>query len=155
MNLCKAMISSISGISFLRADEAKAALFYYPSISDGVTMVTCRPTSAVSSLKYTLAETASDLTSLTPPTEVLLDPSRTWCPSSTCQAVCQLKESDTALPQLVRCSVCTLEFCSACKASWHPDQDCKENVPITSFLPGESRYCCLLKKCSRFSTSCP
>lgn len=60
------MISSISGISFLRADEAKAALFYYPSISDGVTMVTCQPTSAVSNLKYTLTETASDLTFLTP-----------------------------------------------------------------------------------------
>ncbi|KAL0170339.1 hypothetical protein M9458_034935, partial [Cirrhinus mrigala] len=39
---------------------------------------------------------------------------------------------------LVRCNVCTLEFCSACKASWHPDQDCQENVPITAFLPGES-----------------
>ncbi|XP_016298255.1 probable E3 ubiquitin-protein ligase RNF144A-A isoform X1 [Sinocyclocheilus anshuiensis] len=70
--------------------------------------------------------------------EVLLDPSRTWCPSSTCQAVCKLKESDTALPQLVRCNVCTLEFCSTCKASWHPDQDCQQNVPITAFLPGES-----------------
>ncbi|KAL6477942.1 hypothetical protein MHYP_G00137770 [Metynnis hypsauchen] len=26
--------------------------------------------------------------------EVLLDPCRTWCPSSSCQAVCQLKEAD-------------------------------------------------------------
>lgn len=51
MNLCKAMISSCSGILFLRADEAEAALFYYPSISDGVTMVTCQPASAGSSLK--------------------------------------------------------------------------------------------------------
>uniref|UniRef100_A0A8C7YZ46 RBR-type E3 ubiquitin transferase n=1 Tax=Oryzias sinensis TaxID=183150 RepID=A0A8C7YZ46_9TELE len=72
--------------------------------------------------------------------EVLLDPCRTWCPSSSCQAVCQVKEAESpALPQLVRCSVCTLEFCSACKANWHPGQACQEsNLPITSFLPGEN-----------------
>ncbi|XP_028421342.1 putative E3 ubiquitin-protein ligase RNF144A-A isoform X1 [Perca flavescens] len=72
--------------------------------------------------------------------EVLLDPCRTWCPSSTCQAVCQLKESDSpALPQLVQCAVCALEFCSTCKANWHPGQACQENnLPITSFLPGEN-----------------
>uniref|UniRef100_A0A3Q1F0H9 RBR-type E3 ubiquitin transferase n=1 Tax=Acanthochromis polyacanthus TaxID=80966 RepID=A0A3Q1F0H9_9TELE len=72
--------------------------------------------------------------------EVLLDPCRTWCPSSTCQAVCQLKEADSpALPQLVQCAVCALEFCSACKANWHPGQACQENnLPITSFLPGEN-----------------
>ncbi|TWW72046.1 putative E3 ubiquitin-protein ligase RNF144A-A [Takifugu flavidus] len=72
--------------------------------------------------------------------QVLLDPCRTWCPSSTCQAVCQLKETDSpALPQLVQCAVCALEFCSACKASWHPGQACPENIlPITSFLPGEN-----------------
>lgn len=77
------------------------------------------------------------------PSEVLLDPCRTWCPSSTCQAVCQLKEADSpALPQLVQCAVCALEFCSACKANWHPGQACQENnLPITSFLPGENRYC--------------
>lgn len=76
------------------------------------------------------------------PPEVLLDPCRTWCPSSNCQAVCQLKESDSpALPQLVQCAVCALEFCSACKANWHPGQACQEsNLPITSFLPGENRY---------------
>ncbi|XP_056151782.1 probable E3 ubiquitin-protein ligase RNF144A-A isoform X2 [Lampris incognitus] len=72
--------------------------------------------------------------------EVLLDPCRTWCPSSTCQAVCQLKEVETpALPQLVQCAVCALEFCSACKSNWHPGQACQEsNLPITSFLPGEN-----------------
>lgn len=77
------------------------------------------------------------------PLEVLLDPCRTWCPSSTCQAVCQLKEADSpTLPQLVQCAVCALEFCSACKANWHPGQACQENnLPITSFLPGENRYC--------------
>lgn len=82
------------------------------------------------------------------PSEVLLDPCRTWCPSSTCQAVCQLKEADSpALPQLVQCAVCALEFCSACKANWHPGQACQENnLPITSFLPGENRY--LLFVCS-------
>lgn len=79
-------------------------------------------------------------TLLFPATEVLLDPCRTWCPSSSCQAVCQLKEADSARPQLVRCGNCKLEFCSACKASWHPGQECQENPPITAFLPGESRY---------------
>ncbi|XP_062311789.1 probable E3 ubiquitin-protein ligase RNF144A-A, partial [Osmerus eperlanus] len=71
-------------------------------------------------------------------TEVLLDPCRTWCPSQSCQAVCQLKETEAPLPQLVTCAVCTLEFCSVCKASWHPDQACQENQHITSFLPGET-----------------
>ncbi len=66
MNLRRTMIGSSSGILFLRAYEAIAALFYHPSISDGVTMVTCQPASAVSSWKYTLVETASDLSSLTP-----------------------------------------------------------------------------------------
>lgn len=60
------MIGSSSGILFLRAYEAIAALFYHPSISDGVTMVTRQPASAVSSQKYTLAETASDHSYLTP-----------------------------------------------------------------------------------------
>ncbi|XP_038865246.1 probable E3 ubiquitin-protein ligase RNF144A-A isoform X2 [Salvelinus namaycush] len=73
--------------------------------------------------------------------EVLLDPCLTWCPSSSCQAVCQLKETEVALPQLVQCAVCTLEFCSACKANWHPEQACpplENNLPITAFLPGET-----------------
>ncbi|KAG9336168.1 hypothetical protein JZ751_002515 [Albula glossodonta] len=70
--------------------------------------------------------------------EVLLDPCRTWCPSSSCQAVCQLKETDTPLPQRVQCAVCSLEFCSACKTRWHPGQACQENLPITAFLPGET-----------------
>uniref|UniRef100_A0A4W5PSC6 RBR-type E3 ubiquitin transferase n=1 Tax=Hucho hucho TaxID=62062 RepID=A0A4W5PSC6_9TELE len=73
--------------------------------------------------------------------EVLLDPCRTWCPSSSCQAVCQLKEMEVAQPQLVKCAVCTLEFCSACKANWHPGQVCppqENNLPITAFLPGET-----------------
>lgn len=60
------MIGSSSGILFLRAYEAVAALFYHPLISEGVTMVTCQPASAESRQKYTLAETASDLSSFTP-----------------------------------------------------------------------------------------
>lgn len=88
------------------------------------------------------------------PPEVLLDPCRTWCPSSNCQAVCQLKESDSpALPQLVQCAVCALEFCSACKANWHPGQACQEsNLPITSFLPGENRYG---PECMSSTVDCP
>ncbi|XP_030626720.1 putative E3 ubiquitin-protein ligase RNF144A-B [Chanos chanos] len=70
--------------------------------------------------------------------EVLLDPCRTWCPSLSCQAVCQLKESDVSVPQLVTCSACHLQFCSLCREDWHPDRPCKENLPITTFLPGEN-----------------
>ncbi|XP_026933611.2 E3 ubiquitin-protein ligase RNF144A isoform X1 [Acinonyx jubatus] len=69
--------------------------------------------------------------------EVLLDPCRTWCPTSTCQAVCQLQDMGLQTPQLVRCKACDVEFCSACKASWHPGQGCPETMPIT-FLPGET-----------------
>uniref|UniRef100_A0A8C0NI47 E3 ubiquitin-protein ligase RNF144A n=1 Tax=Canis lupus familiaris TaxID=9615 RepID=A0A8C0NI47_CANLF len=69
--------------------------------------------------------------------EVLLDPCRTWCPASTCQAVCQLQEMGLQTPQLVQCKACAMEFCSACKASWHPGQGCPETMPIT-FLPGET-----------------
>ncbi|KAK2502926.1 hypothetical protein MC885_012748, partial [Smutsia gigantea] len=68
--------------------------------------------------------------------EVLLDPCRTWCPASTCQAVCQLQEMGLQTPQLVQCKACDLEFCSACRANWHPGQGCPETMPIT-FLPGE------------------
>lgn len=71
--------------------------------------------------------------------EVLLDPCRTWCPASTCQAVCQLQEIGLQTPQLVQCKACDMEFCSACKASWHPGQGCPEPMPVT-FLPGETRY---------------
>ncbi|KAG8512404.1 E3 ubiquitin-protein ligase RNF144A [Galemys pyrenaicus] len=69
--------------------------------------------------------------------KVLLDPCRTWCPASACQAVCQLQELGPQTPQLVQCKACDTEFCSACKASWHPGQGCPETMPIT-FLPGES-----------------
>lgn len=69
--------------------------------------------------------------------EVLLDPCRTWCPASTCQAVCQLQDMGLQSPQLVQCKACAMEFCSACKASWHPGQGCPETMPIT-FLPGET-----------------
>ena len=72
--------------------------------------------------------------------EVLFDPCRTWCPASTCQAVCQLQDIGLQTPQLVQCKACDMEFCSACKARWHPGQGCPETMPIT-FLPGETRYC--------------
>lgn len=70
---------------------------------------------------------------------MLLDPCRTWCPASTCQAVCQLQEVALQTPQLVQCKACDTEFCSACKASWHPGQGCPETAPVT-FLPGDTRY---------------
>lgn len=74
------------------------------------------------------------------PAEVLLDPCRTWCPSSSCQAVCQLKEEDAQEAQPVQCPQCSLRFCSACRADCHTDQGCPEGLPITTFLPGENRY---------------
>lgn len=67
--------------------------------------------------------------------EVLFDPCRTWCPASTCQAVCQLQDLGLQTPQLVQCKSCDMEFCSACKARWHPGQGCPETMPVT-FLPG-------------------
>nr|XP_035970424.1 E3 ubiquitin-protein ligase RNF144A isoform X6 [Halichoerus grypus] len=73
--------------------------------------------------------------------EVLLDPCRTWCPASACQAVCQLQEMGLRTPQLVQCKACDMEFCSACKASWHPGQGCPESLP-TTFLPGETSSPC-------------
>ncbi|XP_036191319.1 E3 ubiquitin-protein ligase RNF144A isoform X3 [Myotis myotis] len=71
--------------------------------------------------------------------EVLLDPCRTWCPVSTCQAVCQLPEMGLQTSQPVQCKACATEFCSACKASWHPGQGCPETMPIT-FLPGDTSF---------------
>ncbi|XP_077885849.1 E3 ubiquitin-protein ligase RNF144A isoform X3 [Ictidomys tridecemlineatus] len=69
--------------------------------------------------------------------EVLFDPCRTWCPASSCQAVCQLQDMGLQTPQLVQCKACDMEFCSACRARWHPGQGCPETMPIT-FLPGET-----------------
>ncbi|XP_069462119.1 E3 ubiquitin-protein ligase RNF144A [Ambystoma mexicanum] len=77
--------------------------------------------------------------------EVLLDPCRTWCPSSSCQAVCQLQEAGPLNPQLVQCNICDIEFCSACKANWHPGQGCPDNLPIT-FLPGEAGSVCKIEE---------
>uniref|UniRef100_A0A674C3G6 Ring finger protein 144ab n=2 Tax=Salmo trutta TaxID=8032 RepID=A0A674C3G6_SALTR len=48
------------------------------------------------------------------------------------QAMGQLKEME--LPQLVQCSVCRLEFCSACRDSWHKENACQDNT----FRPGET-----------------
>ncbi|XP_027793595.2 E3 ubiquitin-protein ligase RNF144A isoform X1 [Marmota flaviventris] len=69
--------------------------------------------------------------------EVLFDPCRTWCPASSCQAVCQVQDMGLQTPQLVQCKACDMEFCSACRARWHPGQGCPETMPIT-FLPGET-----------------
>ncbi|XP_041951685.1 probable E3 ubiquitin-protein ligase RNF144A-B [Alosa sapidissima] len=91
--------------------------------------------------------------------EVLLDPWRTWCPSSSCQAVCQLQKDgaqDVPSVQRVRCLVCSTEFCSACRTQWHQDQPCQESGLITSLLPGDiSPFCKIededapIKRCPR------
>ncbi|KAG9282931.1 probable E3 ubiquitin-protein ligase RNF144A-B [Astyanax mexicanus] len=74
--------------------------------------------------------------------EVLLDPCRTWCPSSSCQAVCQLKEAEVRVPQLVQCPLCSLRFCSSCRGDWHTGQACRSSLPIITFLPGENGSIC-------------
>lgn len=73
-----------------------------------------------------------------PVPEVLLDPCRTWCPVSACQAVCPLPELGLQTPQLVQCQACATEFCSTCKASWHPGRGCPETMPM-ALLPGDTR----------------
>ncbi|XP_026854802.2 probable E3 ubiquitin-protein ligase RNF144A-B isoform X2 [Electrophorus electricus] len=65
--------------------------------------------------------------------EVLLDPCRTWCPSSSCQAVCQLKATEASTAQLVQCPDCSLRFCSACQADWHGGEVCQESLPVMTF----------------------
>ncbi|GAA6092785.1 probable E3 ubiquitin-protein ligase RNF144A-B [Tachysurus ichikawai] len=62
--------------------------------------------------------------------EVLLDPCRTWCPSCSYQAVCQLQEAELPMPQLVKCPLSSLRFCSACHADWHTGQTCQGPLPI-------------------------
>ncbi|KAK2864142.1 hypothetical protein Q7C36_003296 [Tachysurus vachellii] len=62
--------------------------------------------------------------------EVLVDPCRTWCPSCSYQAVCQLQEAELPMPQLVKCPLCILRFCSACHADWHKGQTCQGPLPI-------------------------
>ncbi|XP_007901349.1 E3 ubiquitin-protein ligase RNF144B [Callorhinchus milii] len=64
--------------------------------------------------------------------EVHLDPFRTWCPESQCQAVCQVEASDSDRPVQVNCPSCHTQFCSVCKAGWHPGQTCQESLPITA-----------------------
>lgn len=105
--------------------------------------------------------------------EVLLDPWRTWCPSSTCQAVCKLREEDeeeeeeekggspayaaAPSPQCVKCSACSTEFCSSCRGPWHPEQPCPpEPSQITSLLSGDISPLCKsededapIKRCPR------
>uniref|UniRef100_UPI003AACD0B5 E3 ubiquitin-protein ligase RNF144A-like n=1 Tax=Centroberyx gerrardi TaxID=166262 RepID=UPI003AACD0B5 len=73
--------------------------------------------------------------------EVLLDPCRTWCPSSSCQAVCRLPEAEPPGSQPARCPLCRLDFCSLCRAAWHPGRACRDLLLLTSFLlvlPGVS-----------------
>ncbi|XP_060705935.1 E3 ubiquitin-protein ligase RNF144B-like [Hemiscyllium ocellatum] len=60
--------------------------------------------------------------------EVHLDPFRTWCPRVQCQAVCQVADSHQAVS--VQCPSCQEEFCSICKASWHPGRACQESQPL-------------------------
>ncbi|KAK3542389.1 hypothetical protein QTP86_025837, partial [Hemibagrus guttatus] len=71
--------------------------------------------------------------------EVLLNPCWTWCPSSSCQAVCQLQEAELPMPQLVQCPFCSLRFCSACHADWHTGQTCQGSLPIVTSHPVKNK----------------
>nr|XP_033790851.1 E3 ubiquitin-protein ligase RNF144B [Geotrypetes seraphini] len=64
--------------------------------------------------------------------EVHLDPHRTWCPASACQAVCRVELNDSGNPVSVVCQACHLTFCSSCKSVWHPESSCQENQSITA-----------------------
>ncbi|XP_076849270.1 putative E3 ubiquitin-protein ligase RNF144A-B [Brachyhypopomus gauderio] len=70
--------------------------------------------------------------------EVLLDPWRTWCPSSSCQAVCQLEETEVPTPQLLQCPACGLRFCSGCQADWHAGEVCQGSLPTMTSPSGEN-----------------
>ncbi|XP_063307759.1 E3 ubiquitin-protein ligase RNF144B [Pelobates fuscus] len=62
--------------------------------------------------------------------EVHLDPCRTWCPAADCYTVCQVKSKDSALPVPVDCTVCHLQFCSACKSTWQLQHLCQNSEPV-------------------------
>lgn len=73
--------------------------------------------------------------------EVDRDATRTWCPRAGCETVCVLCSSGggspgaggggpctPCQPQPVHCPSCETDFCSACRAEWHPDAaSCEEN----------------------------
>ncbi|XP_062925955.1 E3 ubiquitin-protein ligase RNF144B-like [Mobula hypostoma] len=62
--------------------------------------------------------------------EIHLDPSRTRCPRVQCQAVCHIDAGDSHQAVPVQCPSCCTEFCSICKASWHPGQGCQKSPPF-------------------------
>ncbi|KAJ3606966.1 hypothetical protein NHX12_026482 [Muraenolepis orangiensis] len=73
--------------------------------------------------------------------EVLLDPSQTWCPAPSCQAVCQLTGAEAyPAPRDVCCPACRLEFCFSCRAQRHRGRACLDAGAGTfgGFLSGES-----------------
>ncbi|XP_034249747.1 E3 ubiquitin-protein ligase RNF19B [Thrips palmi] len=70
--------------------------------------------------------------------EVDRDATRTWCPRAGCETVCVLCSGavpgpggsgpERCQPQPVHCPSCETDFCSACRAEWHPDAtSCEEN----------------------------
>ncbi len=64
-------------------------------------------------------------------TEVALDANRAWCPGKDCGAICHVcTDGDGGNGQndgsAVKCESCEKEFCSVCRATWHPGMTCVE-----------------------------
>lgn len=63
--------------------------------------------------------------------EVEMDKSRMWCPKPGCETVCNV--GDRSRPHSVICPTCQTEFCSGCRATWHPGKPCPP--PTTHDMP--------------------
>ena len=59
--------------------------------------------------------------------EVDADPNRTWCPSKDCEEICEIVQSKTDDSATAYCTSCNLQFCSKCRAEWHPGEPCQIN----------------------------
>lgn len=54
-----------------------------------------------------------------------------WCPKPGCETVCHV--GDRSRPHSVLCPTCQTEFCSGCRAAWHPGKPCPP--PTTHDMP--------------------
>nr|XP_018901959.1 PREDICTED: uncharacterized protein LOC109033695 [Bemisia tabaci] len=79
--------------------------------------------------------------------EVELDKSRVWCPRPGCETVCTLASTvERTVPQCVHCVTCSLDFCSNCRAGWHPGTPCRQE-DLQPSIPGVSFDSELIKCC--------
>ncbi|ELU14626.1 hypothetical protein CAPTEDRAFT_180577 [Capitella teleta] len=75
--------------------------------------------------------------------EVEIDPHRTFCPEVGCETICHVcissgsaggpsTSSGSIKPRPVMCPTCSLQFCAVCKAKWHGELTCDENMKLGS-----------------------